>query len=277
MRAGPRGQSEHAAHPGHHGLRRAGPSCDACDELGILVWHDCMFAYMDYPDDEAFLASVGAEVRQAFTELSSHPSLAIVCGNQEVEEIAAMSGGLAPRASSRSSSTSSFPRWRPNSCPASSSWPRTRRRRPLLPARHRREPVLRHRRVPATVRTDSAATTCASPPNACASPRHRSPMSSTASAAPTWPCTIPGGRAACTTTPAGRGTWTTSAPTTCARSSASIPSGSATRRRAGPRSGSCHQRLLDGDGVLRVALQPARRAAAWCSASTTSHRVRAGA
>ncbi len=64
-----------------------------CDELGILVWHDCMFAFMDYPDDEAFLTGVGAEVRQAFADLSSHPSLAVVCGNQEVGEIAAMNGG----------------------------------------------------------------------------------------------------------------------------------------------------------------------------------------
>lgn len=64
-----------------------------CDELGILVWQDCMFAYMDYPDDEAFVAEVGMELRQAFADLSGHASLAIVCGNQEVAEIAAMSGG----------------------------------------------------------------------------------------------------------------------------------------------------------------------------------------
>ena len=27
---------------------------ERCDELGILVWHDCMFAFMDTPSDEAF-------------------------------------------------------------------------------------------------------------------------------------------------------------------------------------------------------------------------------
>ncbi len=66
---------------------------DACDDLGVLLWQDCMFAFMDYPDDEAFVAGVGAELRQAFAELSGHASLAIVCGNQEVAEIAAMNGG----------------------------------------------------------------------------------------------------------------------------------------------------------------------------------------
>ena len=65
----------------------------ACDELGILLWQDCMFAYMDYPDDDAFVDAVGEELRQVFAELSGHASLAIVCGNQEVAEIAAMNGG----------------------------------------------------------------------------------------------------------------------------------------------------------------------------------------
>jgi beta-mannosidase len=66
---------------------------EACDELGVLLWQDCMFAFMDYPDDEAFVAGVGTELRQAFADLSGHPCLAIVCGNQEVAEIAAMNGG----------------------------------------------------------------------------------------------------------------------------------------------------------------------------------------
>lgn len=66
---------------------------EACDEFGLLLWHDCMFAFMDYPDDEAFVAGVRAELRQAFAGLSGHPSLAIVCGNQEVDEISAMNGG----------------------------------------------------------------------------------------------------------------------------------------------------------------------------------------
>ena len=65
---------------------------ERCDELGILVWHDCMFAFMDPPADESFTADVVAEVTEAFTLMAGHPSVAVVCGNQEVEEVAAMNG-----------------------------------------------------------------------------------------------------------------------------------------------------------------------------------------
>src|SRR5574337_1377750 len=66
---------------------------DACDELGMLVWQDLMFANMDYPaDDEAFLASVSAEGRQQLRSIHSHASLALICGNSEVEQQAAMWG-----------------------------------------------------------------------------------------------------------------------------------------------------------------------------------------
>jgi beta-mannosidase len=65
---------------------------ERCDELGILVWQDCMFAFLDPPEDEAFEESVTAELRECFDALSGHPALAVVCGNQEVEEIAAMNG-----------------------------------------------------------------------------------------------------------------------------------------------------------------------------------------
>jgi beta-mannosidase len=63
-----------------------------CDRLGILVWHDCMVAFTDPPEDEAFVSNVTEELRQQFTAMSGHPSLAVVCGSQEVEEVAAMSG-----------------------------------------------------------------------------------------------------------------------------------------------------------------------------------------
>lgn len=69
---------------------------DACDELGVLVWHDLMFSNMDYPgSDAAFANEACAEVDQHTQAWSSHPSLAVVCGNSEVEQQAAMWG--APR------------------------------------------------------------------------------------------------------------------------------------------------------------------------------------
>lgn len=68
---------------------------DALDEAGILLWQDCMFANMDYPDDTAFTENALAEVDQQLERLHSHACLAILCGNSEVEQQAAMSG--APR------------------------------------------------------------------------------------------------------------------------------------------------------------------------------------
>ncbi|HWH84336.1 MAG TPA: glycoside hydrolase family 2 protein, partial [Burkholderiaceae bacterium] len=66
---------------------------DACDALGILVWQDFMFANMDYPAaDPAFAASVRAEVSQQLARWQARPSLAVLCGNSEAEQQAAMWG-----------------------------------------------------------------------------------------------------------------------------------------------------------------------------------------
>ena len=160
---------------------------------------------------------MGAELRQAFADLSSHPSLAIVCGNQEVDEIAAMNGGLPSGFESElfdtfipsltaellpgvefvtTNPTGGDPLYRPDTGvsqyfgiggylrPPQRAAPR---RRPL---RHR-VPLLTPRR-PSPRRVDAAA------------------------AAPNLAVHDPGGRRACTTTRAARGTWTTSAPSTCA-------------------------------------------------------------
>jgi beta-mannosidase len=64
-----------------------------CDELGLLVWQDFMFANMDYPADDAeFLQSVEIEATQQLERLRRHPSIAVYCGNSEVEQQAAMLG-----------------------------------------------------------------------------------------------------------------------------------------------------------------------------------------
>lgn len=64
-----------------------------CDELGIFVWQDFMFANMDYPvDDPTFLDNIRAEATEQLRRLSSHPSVIVYCGNSEIEQQAAMLG-----------------------------------------------------------------------------------------------------------------------------------------------------------------------------------------
>ncbi|KAB1231014.1 beta-mannosidase [Chryseobacterium viscerum] len=58
----------------------------ACDENGILVWQDFMFAGSFYPADEAFLNNVKEEVKDQVNRLQNHPSIAIWCGNNEIDE-----------------------------------------------------------------------------------------------------------------------------------------------------------------------------------------------
>ena len=64
-----------------------------CDELGLLVWHDFMFANMDYPiADATFRAGVEVEAAQFLARTQRHPSLAVLCGGSEVAQQVAMMG-----------------------------------------------------------------------------------------------------------------------------------------------------------------------------------------
>lgn len=56
-----------------------------CDEKGILLWQDFMFACSMYPGDAEFLQNVTEEVRQQVIRLSNHPAVALWCGNNEVD------------------------------------------------------------------------------------------------------------------------------------------------------------------------------------------------
>ena len=59
---------------------------DLCDEKGILVWQDFMFACAMYPGDIEFLASVQKEAEQQVKRLRNHSSIALWCGNNENSE-----------------------------------------------------------------------------------------------------------------------------------------------------------------------------------------------
>jgi len=56
---------------------------DACDEAGVLVWQDFLFACAAYAEEEWLAVEVEAEAREAITRLSPHPSLIIWNGNNE--------------------------------------------------------------------------------------------------------------------------------------------------------------------------------------------------
>ncbi|MEI7834603.1 MAG: sugar-binding domain-containing protein, partial [bacterium] len=59
--------------------------CDACDEAGLLIWHDLLFACSKYPADiPRFAAEARREVRFGMRELAHHPALIIWCGNNEI-------------------------------------------------------------------------------------------------------------------------------------------------------------------------------------------------
>lgn len=60
---------------------------DMCDEAGILVWQDLMFASSFYLPSSDFMENVAAEVSQQAARLASHPCLALLCGNNEIESV----------------------------------------------------------------------------------------------------------------------------------------------------------------------------------------------
>ena len=99
-RATLRAALEHVRDAGMNMLRIPGTSVyeshifhDLCDDLGILLWQDFMFANLDYPiADEGFRATVEREASELLGQIAGRPSLAVLCGNSEVEQQVAMLG-----------------------------------------------------------------------------------------------------------------------------------------------------------------------------------------
>ncbi|WP_062108055.1 beta-mannosidase [Bacillus niameyensis] len=58
---------------------------DLCDEYGILVWQDFMFACSMYPGDKDFIENVRVEAQDNIKRLRNHPSIALWCGNNEMD------------------------------------------------------------------------------------------------------------------------------------------------------------------------------------------------
>jgi len=60
---------------------------DLCDELGLMVWQDFMFACALYPGAPAFLESVAAEAAQQVQRLQHRACLSLWCGSNEIEQM----------------------------------------------------------------------------------------------------------------------------------------------------------------------------------------------
>ncbi|MDR0324436.1 MAG: glycoside hydrolase family 2 protein [Treponema sp.] len=59
---------------------------DICDELGLVVWQDFMFACNIYHLTEDFAANVAEEIRQNMVRIRHHACIGLWCGNNEMEE-----------------------------------------------------------------------------------------------------------------------------------------------------------------------------------------------
>ncbi len=58
---------------------------DICDELGLLIWQDFMYACASYELDDDFEENISQETIENVIRIRHHASLAIWCGNNEME------------------------------------------------------------------------------------------------------------------------------------------------------------------------------------------------
>jgi len=62
---------------------------DACDEMGLVIFNDLMFACMMVPTYQSMHDNIAIEIRENLTRIRHHASLAIISGNNEIEEAVA--------------------------------------------------------------------------------------------------------------------------------------------------------------------------------------------
>ena len=67
------------------GYYEANEFYELCDQLGIMVWQDFMFACAYYPDRQWFLEEVKKEAATIIRRLRNHPCLVLWCGNNEID------------------------------------------------------------------------------------------------------------------------------------------------------------------------------------------------
>ncbi len=75
---------------------------DACDELGLIVWEDFMFACAVYDLTEEFEQSITAEFIDNIKRIRHHASLGLWCGNNEMEQFVAQGDGWIRRPKEKS-------------------------------------------------------------------------------------------------------------------------------------------------------------------------------
>ena len=56
---------------------------EICDELGIMIWQDFMYACAEYPEEEWFLEEAEREAEEVVRRLRRHPCIVLWCGNNE--------------------------------------------------------------------------------------------------------------------------------------------------------------------------------------------------
>ena len=74
---------------------------DLCDELGLLVWLDVMYACCFVDDDPELFAATDKEVEQNLARIGHRACLALLCGNNEIEEAIEVWDGWKDQADSK--------------------------------------------------------------------------------------------------------------------------------------------------------------------------------